>query len=136
MNNQELERLNKSIEEYRIMQDRHIKAFETELMPDLELQNFERKRAFAEMKNRLDGIINTIQKDNSDERGSNDVDIMLYYTSQIKKILQSDAKLKRKINIYKEELKKHMNTSEKFKNALDGYAGSTDSKSFAINLKS
>ncbi len=136
MNNQELKRLNKSIEEYRIMQDRHIKAFETELMPDLELQNFERKRAFAEMKNRLDGIINTIQKDNSHERGSNDVDIMLYYTSQIKKILQSDAKLKRKINIYKEELKKHMNTSEKFKNALDGYAGSTDSKSFAINLKS
>ncbi len=130
--------LDKSIEKYRSMQERHIKAFETELMPDLELQNFEREHAFAEMKNRFDGFLGKIQNnDDYVKTGTDYVDTALLYTTQIKTILQCDAELKEKIIVYREQLKRHMNETGKFKTALNGYAGSAGTDKYSgFSLKS
>ena len=42
-----------SFEKYDAMQEAHLKSLETESLPDMEKHNFERARAFEDLKNHL-----------------------------------------------------------------------------------
>ena len=134
MNNSTLQALDHSIQEYRAIQEKHITAFETELIPDLERQNFERAYAFAEMKNNLDKFSGNLLDDKADA-GPDCVDAAALYITQIKKILASDAILKEKILIYQKELKQHLKNTGQVKTAFNGYAASSNQgKYIAMSL--
>ncbi len=133
MNNR-LQALEKSIGQYKAIQKKHIKAFETEIMPDIELQTFERAHAFAEMKNQFDEILN-IAQENVNEPGLNYMEIIASYISEISKILKFNSILKEKIIKYKKELKQHITNTGKVRTAFTGYAASTDTDRYtAIRL--
>ncbi len=126
----QLQALEKSIERYKSIQKKHIRAFETELLPDIESQNFERAQAFAEMKNQFDELLNRTQ-DNGTEIGLNYMETIASYISEINKILKSDSILKEKIIKYKKELKQHLTNTGKVRTAFNGYAASTDTDRYA-----
>ncbi len=135
MNNQ-LQALEKSIEQYKALQEKHIRAFETEIMPDIESQNFERAHAFAEMKNQFDEILNRAQ-DNGNKTGSNYMEAIASYILEISKILKFNSILREKIIKYKKELKQHLSNTGKVRTAFTGYAASTDTDRYtAIRLTS
>lgn len=134
MNNTTLQALDHSIQEYMAIQEKHIKAFETELMPDLERQNFERAYAFAEMKNNFDKFAGNLLYNKADAEPDY-VNAAVLYMTQIKKILASDAILKEKILIYQKELKQHLNNTGQAKTAFNGYAASSNAGRYiAMNL--
>ncbi|GEM_PF-2971239 len=134
--NTQLLMLDQSIEKYSDIQEKHIRAFETELMPDLESQNFERAYAFADMKNKFNEFLSTIQN-NKDDIRINYRDTAASYIAKITKILESDAILKKKILIYQKQLKQHLNDTGKVRTAFNGYAASTGAdKYIAFSLTS
>ncbi len=135
MNNQ-LQALEKSIGQYKAIQEKHIRAFETEIMPDIESQNFERAHAFAEMKIMFDEILNMAQE-NVNEPGFNYMETIASYIPEISKILKVNSILKEKIIKYKKELKQHLTNTGKVRTAFNGYAASTDTDRYtAIRLTS
>jgi len=135
MNNQ-LQALDKSIEQYKAIQKKHIREFETSLLPDIESQNFERKHAFAEMKNQFDELLKRTQY-NRTEIEFNYIEAVAAYISEINKILKFDSILKNKIIKYKKELKQHLTNTGKIRTAFNGYAASTDTYRYtAIKLTS
>ncbi len=62
--------LEQSIKEYKSIQEKHITEFETELIPDLESQIFQRAHAFAEMKNNFDDLLNKLNKNNTEVKSN------------------------------------------------------------------
>ncbi|MBU0995480.1 MAG: hypothetical protein KJ737_23540 [Proteobacteria bacterium] len=111
----EISNLMESLTLFMDMQEAHLKAFDTELMPDIKKQNFERSQAFEDLKNMLNQEMKTI-KDNESHLG-----LAKQYSEQISSILSVETLLKERILIYKEELQSHMKQIQNGKKAMKGY---------------
>ncbi len=114
-----VKKLNQSMKAYETLQEKQLSLFDTTLIPDLELLNFERASAFTELKINLDHFLNIIH------RGDDLVDLISVYQTRINTILKTDDLLKEKINHHKNEMKQHIADTNKNKVAFQGYANST-----------
>jgi len=109
--------LNRSIDHYRSLQDRHIAAFDTELMPDLSTLTFERAAAFADLKNNLDQFLNILHDETQ-------LSLALFYQDQLKLIMEIDQRLRERVQTHKDSLARHMKQARAGKTAIRGYATS------------
>ena len=123
-------KLMESLSHYSDMQQAHLKSFETELIPDIEKQNFERSKAFQELKNLLNQEIGNI---NAEEE---DLNLVKLYSERITSILSFEDLLKERIMKYKKELLSHMKQIQHGKKAMKGYGQLGNSNSPKIMSKS
>ncbi len=111
----ESSKLLESLIRYNDMQQTHIKSFETELMPDIEKQNFERSKAFEELKNLLNQEFTNIKAD------ENNLHHVKKCSEHLASILSEGDLLSKRINVYKKELMSHMKQIQNGKKAMQGY---------------
>ncbi len=116
-----------SFEKYDAMQEAHIKSLETESLPDMEKHNFERARAFEDLKNHLSLVLKGIRREGGDA-----LQIALACQDRLASIMDRDELLTRRIGRYRDDLEQHMKQMRQGKKALQGYgrSGSAHSPRF------
>jgi predicted nucleic acid-binding Zn-ribbon protein len=116
---QVLQQLEQSIETYQKVQAKHLNALDTEAMPDLSRQNFERSLAFSDMKNNLDLFLNRL---NPAEPGLKE--FAAIYRDRLAQVMDHDQALKNKIIEHRDRLKQTMAKVNREKTAVQGYSKS------------
>lgn len=116
-----------SFEQYDAMQEAHLKSLETEGHPDLNKYNFERSRAFEDLKNQLSLVLKRIQKEEGDA-----LQIALACQGRLASIIERDDLLARRIGKYRDNLGQILKQLDLGKKALQGYGrpGSNHSPRF------
>ncbi len=116
-----------SFEQYDAMQEAHLKSIETESLPDMEKYNFERARAFEDLKNQLSIMLKNIRKE-----GENALEIAQACQDRLASIIERDDLLTRRIGKYRDDLEQHLQQMRQGKKALQGYgrSGSAHSPRF------
>ncbi len=112
-------KLNQTLKEYKLLQDKQSACFETELLPDIKTLNFERTKVFACLKNELDHFLNMRHYD------GNWAECLVFYQTELGIIMAKDQILKKAIAGYRDELRQHMCDTSKQKTAIHGYARTT-----------
>ena len=121
------ENLLSSFEKYDAMQEAHLKSLETESLPDMEKHNFERARAFEDLKNHLSLMLKGIRREGGDA-----LQIALSCQDRLASIMERDELLTRRIGKYRDDLEQLLQQMRQGKKALQGYhrPGSTHSPRF------
>ena len=109
-------KLNQTLEEYKLLQDKQLACFETELLPDIASFNFERSEVFIRLKNNLDPLLKMRHHDESV------ADCLAFYRKELGVIIAKDKNIKKTIAGYRDELRRHMYDTSKQKTAFRGYA--------------
>jgi hypothetical protein len=116
-----------SFEQYEAMQEAHLKSVETETLPDMEKHNFERARAFEDMKNHLSIMLRDTRREGGDA-----LQIAMACQERLATIMERDEILARQIGKYRDDLEQRLRQMRHGKKALQGYgqAGSANSPEF------
>jgi hypothetical protein len=115
---EKLDVLNRSIQGYKDIQAKQESAFINRALPDIEILNFERRVAFAHLKNELDLFLNFTHSDP-------DIDLLSHYQTELEMILKDDLILKDRIREHKSRLKQHMRDTSNSSAVMRKYAEST-----------
>ena len=114
--NQLPEDLIESFERYDAMQEAHLESLETGDHPDMEKQNFERAKAFEDLKNRLTAMLRGIRREDNDG-----LKIALACQDRLTPIMERDDLLARRMGEYRDKLVQDLQHLGQGKKALRGY---------------
>lgn len=114
--------LETSFDQYDAMQADHIRAVKAhhEAPPDLVKHNFERSRAFENLRVQLSSVLNKIERNRDD----NAVEMGVACQDRLAAIQAQDKELKNHIEAYRDMLKKQKCHMIQGKKALQGYQNS------------
>lgn len=105
-----------AFEHYETVQETHLKSFDIMKHPDVGKQNFERSRAFEELKNQLTIMLNEIKmKENNASQNA------FICRSRLSLIMEKDDVLAERLKVYRNKLKQYLKQLRQGKNALSGY---------------
>lgn len=112
------EDLIESFERYEGMQEAHIKCLDTDdqIHHGMQRFNFERARAFEDLKNKLTPMLKRIRREDSDG-----LKIALACQDRLASIMERDDLLARRMDEYRDRLQQHLEQLRQGKKALRGY---------------
>lgn len=112
------ENLKKALDEYESMQTKHLDALENDREPDLKKFNFERSKAFENLKIELHPVLLMT-------KGSNVTDVSLETFDQCKAriatIIERESRISVRIRKYRDEIQCLMKKMSHGKRAIAGY---------------
>lgn len=113
-----LETLDRSIQEYKDIQAKQCTSLNHDLLPDIETMNFERSGAFTNLKVNLDHFLNL-------SHSEPDIDLISRYQAELETILETDRILREQFCLLKDKIKQHMQDIDKGKTIVHKYAKAT-----------
>ena len=115
------ENIRQAFNEYERMQETHLNSILSGADIDIEKQNYERSRAFENLKNGLNEMLRFIRLNGADE-GMNGISNAL--KTELQSILKTDAILSEKMLILRKEFEQQLNKLNSGKKALKAYGKS------------
>ena len=113
------ENMERTLEDYRRMQERQLQAMVSEEHPDIERFRFERTAAFENLKNELTLMVKMVNND-----GDGALPVATECQERIRRLLERDEELREHIGNYRERLQARLARMGHGKRALRGYGNS------------
>jgi len=130
--NKKFQQIRKTLNLLDKMQADHIDSFDTQLMPNLELQSEERKKTFNCLNQEFKLFLkNTEQFDDADTKT-----MVSFFIQRIEMLMNQNRLLEKKVREYRDNLKEHMKSISKGKKAIGSYGSpsSISNRPRAISL--
>ncbi len=128
----EFQHINNTLKKLDKMQASHIKSFDTELMPDLELQLIERNEGFNKLKQSVKKFIDDAGLDNNADKES----MAAVFIGHISTLISQNKVLEAKVRVHRDGLKASMKKILRGKQVIDSYGSPSSvlNRPRAINL--
>lgn len=112
--------IKENIERIKLLQESHIGSFQTELLPDLDQQQTERKKAFEYLHNTMKSFMEEAEK--YDMTADDEKQLMVQeIINDIKILMDQNKVLKCNVLAYKNDLQNHMKKVSDGRKKIGGY---------------